>query len=344
MSFIKYLKDNIKLIIFYVILMMFISLAIYLDRRNRVLNSNILYIEFVSLLIFTLYIFIDFTIKSNHIKKLNNILSCKDRTPILPEPVGYKDEIYSSIIQNLYEEYTVDKRNMEHDFSENKDFMTAWAHEIKTPITTSKLLLDSSKDSLNTDFVLSLKEEIERIDDYVEKVLYYSRSDNFSKDYVITEVDIKKVINESIKKHSIIFIKKHIHLINEVSQNICVDTDKKWLLFIIDQLLSNSLKYTNTQGSITFKIIESGKEKILIIEDTGIGIKSQDINHLFSKAFTGFNGRNENIKATGFGLYLSQKLAKKLGHYITIESKYGCGTKACIHFPKWNDYYDVTKM
>lgn len=254
MSFIKYLKDNIKLIIFYVILMMFISLAIYLDRRNRVLNSNILYIEFVSLLIFTVYIFIDFTIKSNHIKKLNNILSCKDKTPILPEPVEYKDEIYSSIIQNLYEEYTIDKRNIEHDFAENKDFMTAWAHEIKAPITTSKLLLDSSKNSLNTDFVLSLNEEIERIDDYVEKVLYYSRSDNFSKDYVITEVDIKKVINESIKKHSIIFIRKHIQLINEVSQNICVDTDKKWLLFIIDQLLSNSLKYTNAQGSITFKI------------------------------------------------------------------------------------------
>lgn len=344
MSFRKYLKDNIKLLIFYIILMLFISLTIYLDRRNRVLNSDILYIEFVSLFIFIAYVFIDFTIKNNHIKKLNKILSCKDKTPILPPPLDYKDEIYSSIIQGLYEEYTADKRNIESDFTENKEFMTAWAHEIKTPITTSKLLIDSSKNSVSKDFTLSLKEEIDRIDDYVEKVLYYSRSDNFSKDYVITEVNLKKVINESIKKHSIIFIRKHIQLMNEASQNICVDTDKKWLLFIIDQLLSNSLKYTNTQGKITIRITEKGEEKILIIEDAGIGIKSEDISRLFTKAFTGFNGRNENTKATGFGLYLSQKLAKKLGHYITIESEYGCGTKACIHFPKWNDYYDVTKM
>ena len=147
-----------------------------------------------------------------------------------------------------------------------------------------------------------------------------------------------------MKKHSVLFIKKHIKFIDEVPEAFTVDTDKKWILFIIDQLISNALKYTADNGSITFKSFEDDKEQVLAIEDNGTGIKSEDLNRLFSKAFTGYNGRNENIKATGFGLYLSQKLAKKLNHYITIESEYGKGTTAFIHFPKWNDYYNVTRM
>jgi signal transduction histidine kinase len=173
-------------------------------------------------------------------------------------------------------------------------------------------------------------------------VLYYSRSDNFSKDYIISEVNINKLIKESIKKHSILFIKKHIKLVNEISDTLIVDTDKKWLLFIVDQLVSNALKYTHDDGSISFKASENDKEKLLTIEDNGIGIKAEDLKRIFSSAFTGYNGRNENLKATGMGLYLSQKLAKKLGHHITLESEYGKGTKVTIHFPKWNDYYSVT--
>ena len=157
-------------------------------------------------------------------------------------------------------------------------------------------------------------------------------------------MSINKLISESIKKHSIIFIKKHIKLINKVPETLVIDTDKKWLIFIIDQLLSNSLKYTSNGGSIIFKTSEATKEVLLIVEDTGIGIKSEDINKIFKKSFTGANGRNENLKASGMGLYLAQKIAKKLAHYITLESEYGIGTKVIIHFLKWNDYYDVTKM
>ncbi len=111
-------------------------------------------------------------------------------------------------------------------FKENKEFMTAWVHEIKTPITTSKLLICSEKESLNVENLRSLEEEIDKIDDYVEKVLYYSRSDNFSKDYIISEINIAKLIKESVKKHSIMFIKKHIKLINEVPETFTVDSDK----------------------------------------------------------------------------------------------------------------------
>ncbi|MBZ9618110.1 sensor histidine kinase [Clostridium estertheticum] len=286
-----------------------------------------------------IYISIDYYVQFQHIKKLLFVKDSEDKTPILPSPMDYRDEIYAQIIQMIYEDFMKMARVTETDFKENAEFMTAWVHEIKTPITTSKLLLESEEKGCD-----SLKEEIEKIDDYVEKVLCYSRSNSFSQDYILSEVSINKLIKESIKKHSIIFIKKHIKLINKVPETLIIDTDKKWLLFIIDQLLSNSLKYTSNGGSIIFKHTEAEKEVLLIVEDTGIGIKSEDINRLFKKSFTGFNGRNENLKASGMGLYLSQKIAKKLGHYITLESEYGKGTKVIIHFLKWDNYYDVTKM
>jgi len=339
MSFIKYLRENLRLLVFYSLLMTFILLIICFDRQNRVLASNVFYIIFVSFFMLIIYISIDYFIKVKHIKKLLLVKDSEDKTPILPNALDYKDEIYASIIQALYEDFLSVTNGMETDFKENGEFMTAWVHEIKTPITTSKLLLESGE--ANT---ASLKEELEKIEDYVEKVLYYSRSNDFSEDYIVSEVCINKIIKESIKKHSIIFIKKHIKVMNKVPESISVDTDKKWLLFIIDQLISNSLKYTNEGGSIMFRYIEAEKEVLLVIEDTGIGIKSEDINRIFQKSFTGFNGRNESLKATGMGLYLSRKIAKKLGHYITLESEYGKGTKAIIHFLKWNDYYEVTKM
>ncbi|MEF2111844.1 MULTISPECIES: sensor histidine kinase [Clostridium] len=286
-----------------------------------------------------IYISIDYYVQFQNIKKLLFVKDSEDKTPILPSPMDYRDEIYAQIIQMIYEDFMRMARVTETDFKENAEFMTAWVHEIKTPITTSKLLLESEEKGCE-----SLKEEIEKIDDYVEKVLCYSRSNSFSEDYILSEVSINKLIKESIKKHSIIFIKKHIKLINKVPETLIIDTDKKWLLFIIDQLLSNSLKYTSNGGSIIFKHIEAEKEALLIVEDTGIGIKREDINRLFKKSFTGFNGRNENLKASGMGLYLSQKIAKKLGHYISLESEYGKGTKVIIHFLKWDNYYDVTKM
>lgn len=344
MSFLKYLKENFRLVIFYIFLMSFISLAIYLDRKNRVLTSDLLYIIFISLFMFALFLIIDYSIKSSQIKILYELEASEDKTPILPRPIDSKDELYSSIINNLYSEYTSSAKELENNFLENKDFMTAWAHEIKTPITTSELIIESAMQSLSKSTLESLNEELMKIDDYVEKVLYYSRSDSFSKDYIISEIAISKLIKESIKKHSIIFIKKGIRVIVHVPNAITIDSDKKWLLFILDQLLSNALKYTNTNGTIIFNYSENEKEILLSVEDDGVGIKSEDLNRIFTKAYTGFNGRNENIKATGFGLYLSQKLAKRLGHYLSIESEYGKGTKVYIHFPKWTDYYDVTKM
>ncbi|MDT8718551.1 sensor histidine kinase [Clostridium sp. 19966] len=339
MSFFTYLKDNLRLAAFYGFTLLFICLMMYFDRNNRMLNSNVLYVAIIYTLAFIIFLLADYFIKNSYLKKLLALRGSKDNTPLLPEPLEYKDSIYSSMMMNMYESYLENIKDLENAFKDNSEFMTSWVHEIKTPLTTSKLILDDTPVDVS-----SLKEEIDRIDDYVEKVLYYSRSDSFSKDYVISEINLNSLMKESIKKHSLLFIKKHIKLVNDCPEDFVVDSDKKWLLFIINQVLSNSLKYTHDNGSISFEITENNMEKLLIISDTGIGIKPEDIKRIFTKAFTGYNGRNENLKATGIGLYLANKLCKKLGHSITLESTVDAGTKVYIHFPKWNDYYQVTKM
>lgn len=338
MKFIKYLKESYRLLIFYFALMIFMLAMIYVDNNNNYLNADMLYMTLVSFFMFIAYLIWDYNVKYGYIKKLIEYKTSADKTPIFPKPIEYKDNVYSNVISDVYDAYILSLKNIEGKVTENNEFMTAWVHEIKTPITTLKLLTDTMKsEEHNEELVVSLKEEIDKIDDYVEKVLYYSRSDSFSKDYIISEVMLNDVIKESVKKHSIIFIRKHISFINNVDKGMFIDTDRKWLLFIIDQLISNALKYTKEKGNVILTSSENEKEKILIVQDDGIGIKREDIERIFTKSFTGNNGREINSKSTGMGLYLSQKLARKLGHYITLESEYKEGTSVFVHFPKWSD-------
>ena len=183
------------------------------------------------------------------------------------------------------------------------------------------------------------EDELNKIDNYVEQALYYSRIDSFSKDYFITEVSLNQVLIESVKKYSKLFINKHISFTMWNEQQF-VYSDSKWLGFVIDQIVANALKYTNEGGSISFSYKENSKEKQLQIQDTGMGIKPEDISRVFEKGFTGSIGRNHS-KSTGMGLYLAKKIAFKLGHNISIESEEEKYTNATIYFPKITNYYDL---
>src|SRR5690606_15001406 len=155
-----------------------------------------------------------------------------------------------------------------------------------------------------------------KIENYVEQALYYSRIDSFSKDYLITEVALDQIVKNSVKKYAKSFINKQIHFHMDDMEQI-VHTDSKWLGFIIDQVFSNSLKYTGEGGGISVQFEADRKEKRLLIQDTGIGIKPEDISRVFEKGFTGSIGRN-HAKSTGIGLYLAKQMALKLGHDLSI--------------------------
>lgn len=324
--------------------MFFISSVSYLDIFGQISPENILYINIVSGVLFVFYILIEYAIKRKYYSQINDIITNNREDIInrLPEPAGYEQELFNRLLKGMYNEQSKRIEEFYEDKRENQEFITTWVHEVKTPISVIRLLIENSNETSGVEILNSIEEEVDKIEGQVEQALYYSRTDDFSKDYFINEIELDRVIKEAIKRNARIFISKKIKICMDNS-GLTVLTDKKWLLFIVNQILSNSLKYTDNSGIIHISCKEDEREKKLIIEDNGIGIRSEDIDRVFKKGFTGLSGR-QYTKSTGMGLYLAKKLARKLGHDITIESEAGKYTKAVIHFPKLENYINVTKM
>ena len=197
------------------------------------------------------------------------------------------------------------------------DYYTIWAHQIKTPIASMRLNLQSE----DTAFARRISEDLFRIEQYVEMVLCYLRLDSGSTDYIIREYDLDSIIKQAIKRFAPQFIRRRIQLFYE-PVHASVLTDEKWLLFVMEQVLSNALKYTES-GSITI-VLEA--PLTLCIRDTGIGIAPDDLPRIFEKGYTGYNGRSDK-KASGIGLYLCRRICKNLGHTITALSSLDAGTE-----------------
>lgn len=200
------------------------------------------------------------------------------------------------------------------------DFYSTWVHQIKTPIAVLKMQLQKEDTKENRQMLL----EVFRIEQYVEMVLSYLRLGSSSSDFVFKECALDSILKEVIHKYAPQFIEKKIALIYEPT-NIKVLTDEKWLAFMVEQILSNALKYTKT-GSISITVT---KDAVLKITDTGIGIAPEDLPRIFEKGFTGYNGRADK-KATGLGLYLCEETAKKLSLRLSATSKVGVGTEISI--------------
>ncbi len=337
MSLKEYLRDRRNLIIFFIALMTFIGGMIFFDRSIRMLKSNVEYLSIVSFLLFIIYIAIDYTLISYHMNKIKRIPKEElDWVNSIPCPINYEQKFYLDIINKLYENANVQIEKLNNKNDESVEFLIAWVHEIKTPIAASKLIIENNLNSENEKILYGIEMEIEKVEDYIQKALFYSRINDFSKDYRIDTVKIEIAVKESIKSEASWFINKDIKLQLE-NLNMEVYSDYKWLKFIIKQILDNAIKYTNKGGIIKIYTDIEDKEKILHIKDNGIGIKKEDIERVFEKSFTGYNGRVKQ-HSTGMGLYISQKLARKLGHYITIDSEYGKGAEVSIHFPKISSY------
>ena len=224
-------------------------------------------------------------------------------------------------LENARENQTEEERKR---YTDLMDYYTLWVHQIKTPIAASQLLVQDVTDS-NTRSLL--EQEIFKIDAYTNLVLQYLRLENFHDDLQLKQVALEHLVKEVIRKHSLFFIQKGL-TINLDNLDVKVISDEKWLLVIIEQVLSNSLKYTKTGGiDIYFK------DNTLYLKDSGIGIKDSDILRVFERGFSGYNGRLTQ-QSSGLGLYLSKKIADQLGHEISISSQVGQGTTVSIHFQK----------
>lgn len=215
--------------------------------------------------------------------------------------------------------------------NEYKEYIEQWIHEVKTPISAIKLIEENNRTSTSR----TVLEELENIDRYVEQALFYARSEETQKDYLIIEISLEQCVNKILIRNKHMFILNNID-VNLVELNKSVYCDSKWLEFIINQIIVNAVKYRRSQlpmVKIYSKDIKNGIQ--LIIEDNGIGIPDNEISRVFDKGFTGSKGR-QNHKSTGIGLYLCKKLCDKLGLLIAADSKENFYTKVIITFPKGN--------
>ena len=239
-------------------------------------------------------------------------------------PLGPLEFYLDQALEKARESQRVQTEEERKRYTDLMDYYTLWVHQIKTPIAASQLLLQDVRDSKTKAL---LEQEVFKIDAYTNLVLQYLRLENFHDDLQLKKVALEPLIKEVVKKHSLFFIQKGL-TINLHDLDIKVISDEKWLLVIIEQVLSNSLKYTKSGGiDIYFK------ENRLYLKDTGIGIKNSDILRVFERGFSGYNGRLTQ-QSSGLGLYLSKKIADQLGHEISISSQVGQGTTVSIHFQK----------
>ena len=210
-------------------------------------------------------------------------------------------------------------------YREMADYYTMWVHQIKTPISAMRLLLQTGGADLGGENG-ELAEQLFKIEEYVNMVLQYLRLDG-GNDLVIKTYELDGIVRQAVRKYAGMFVRKRLTL-NYLPPQTVVLTDEKWLVFVIEQILSNAIKYTK-QGGISI-YMEEGDGKVLVISDTGIGIAPEDQPRIFEKGFTGYNGRHDK-KSTGIGLYLCRRILNRLSHTVSVESEPGIGTKIRLH-------------
>ncbi len=334
-----YFKDNLyKLLIF--IICYIINLLIFLAFKIEsqvIISSTILYVILYLLILLVPY----FRKRKFYYYLLSNIKGLDKSYLVLEtltKPEFYEGELLYQALYEINKSMNENVKQIEEHLKGFKEYIEMWIHEVKIPLSTLILISNNQKN----EFDKRVKLQIKRLENYVEQVLYYVRSENAEKDYLIKEVDLSKVIkNVGLKNMDEILLNKIDYIVESVQYKVL--TDSKWLEFILDQIINNSIKYKRNISSSFIKIYveESIEKTTLVVMDNGIGIKSADLKQVFDKSFTGENGRKGST-STGMGLFIAKNMCEKLGHKIYIESVYNEYTKVFIVFAK-NKYYDVLK-
>lgn len=290
-----------------------------------------IYVAAICVLAFFLGTYVDYKRWAKYFQHIDNLMKDLDKKYLLCELLeqgDYQEE--KKLKEILYDmEVSMNERVSKHRRSskEYKEYIESWVHEIKLPIATMKMILANNKDQN-----LGIEEELGRLEGYVEQALFYARSNDVEKDYLINKVSLQKITQEVIlkRKKALRNMKASINL-HDLDKEIL--SDSKWLEFIFGQVVDNSIEY-GEEGKLSLEIFgeEAENSVLLHIRDNGCGIKASELSRVFDKGFTGSNGR-AGKSSTGIGLYLCKKLCDRLEHGITIESKENEGTTITLKFP-----------
>ncbi len=328
-----YLKDKLYaflIFIIYIIILILFLIALKLS------SSIIIFIIVFTIVIFFVILFFDYFRKRKFYSELLDKLNTLDKKYLLIEMVLVPNFLEGKILYGVLDEVNKNEhdlisklKNKQEDF---KEYIELWIHEVKLPLASLTLINRKDKNTLR---------ELKRIEDDVEQILYYVRCENANNDYLIKEWNLDTIIKNVALRNKDDLLALGIDFKVD-NCNLKVLTDSKWLEFIINQIVSNSIKYKKDKDSVIEITGEDSDDYVTItIYDNGKGISKSDLPQVFSKTFTGNNGRVNSSKSTGMGLYLCKELCNKLGHKIEIDSKVDEYTKVTITIYK-KDFYNVS--
>lgn len=323
MTFFKYLRDHIYSILIVLVGMTFVELVLFLDPQVNFHVGTLIYTWILAMVFLVANLSISYIHKKAWYQQLENYQ--EDLSKELFGARNNEQKFIQTKINNISMEYRNELTELYQNQKDQREYTESWVHDIKVPLAALKLSQDDDLDPA------LIAEEIDQIDYLVDQALYFARLNNFSNDYLIQEQDLNDIVKACIRTNKRLFISKRIGINFDLTDK-KVLTDEKWLSFIINQILANSLKYTDNGGKISIFTTTSNNNIELHIKDNGIGIANQDISRIFNKGFTGSNGRKTGSKSTGMGLYLTKKMIDKLGHTINVNSHPNEGTEMIITF------------
>lgn len=330
MSVLEFFKNRLGFLAINVALFTLVLVLMLTSNVSLVLVFLVFCIWFIPI---GSYMVIELLEKKKYYDEVIDVLENLEKKYLLPEVIREPDFVDGKIVYNILNEVSRDMNEQVKYYrdkeNEYREYIETWVHEIKTPIASTRLIIENNENPV-TD---KIKNQINRVEGFIEQALYYSRSNDVSKDYIVNKFELKTAVMSVIKRNSRDFISKKIKF-NMIDVDKIVYSDIKWVEFIINQIVGNAIKYSkNSNAQITIGAMEKENSTILTIEDNGVGIIDRDINRVFDKGFTGENGRKFG-KSTGMGLYLCKNLCEKLGLGLELQSKIGEGTKVTVIFPK----------
>ena len=342
-----YLKDRGMLLLLHLVCM---CLAAAFFRLTGYSRTNTILFLIVWLLLLWIWLFATFMQRRKFFREAQQILEKVDQRyllgELLPDSFRLEDRLYKEMIHHSNKSCVERIRQIEEEQKDYKEYIESWVHEIKAPITGIALLCNNRREMASADPMphnmessetespradyLTISLENQKIENYVDMALYYARSEEVYKDYLIRETCLEDVVYEVLDKNHLLLIQNHVQA--EVNCQDMVYTDRKWIIFILNQIMLNSVKYRSEKPLFHIYTKREENSVLLVFEDNGVGIRQEELSRIFEKGFTGSNGRDHQ-RSTGMGLYLCQKLCGRLGIGLFAESEYGSGTKLCLEFP-----------
>lgn len=353
-KFKDYLRDRLLFVLFYFINTFLVITIMMLDliiRKERLKVSNIIYAFLLSFIFLILLIILDYLKKRKFYKSINNGLEDNKSLEYIfniPGNISREYDAFKELLTKNYITYQNTLEKYRKNYKTQVDFNNRWIHQMKTPISVIKLILENEKDK-NIDentkkSYESIEEEMEKLSNGLEMALYTLRINDFEQDFKVEDINLLGIVRNVINENKNTFIVNAIYpkIISE--EDLTVKSDKKWIKFVISQIISNSIKYSKVKDdqdkSVIIKLYKENDKTVLSIEDRGVGIPEQDIDRVFNPFFTGENGRRY-LESTGMGLYLSKDIMKRLGHNIYVKSTEGVGTIVNIVFHQGKSIYDL---